>query len=189
MNENCEQYIEYGRQRLDIIHKRVIDSSKLSQKFLTEVLSELALFLEELHIVTEELQQKNEELIATRSALELERQRYQDLFEFALDGYLVTDANGIISQANHAVETMLGVRSNRLVGKPLMFFIPENERSLFQTQLNKLSLNNSLLNWSIELKSREGQSVPAQICLVSQKDNQQNLVKLFWLIRNISDVN
>ncbi len=81
-----------------------------------------------MHIAQEELQQQNEELIATRQELEQQRQRYQDLFEFAPEGYLVTDTLGVISQANHAIEIMLGVRSERLVGKPLIVFIPENER-------------------------------------------------------------
>jgi len=40
--------------------------------------------------IGEDLRVQNEELAAARQAVETERQRYQELFDFAPDGYLVT---------------------------------------------------------------------------------------------------
>ncbi|HBY80229.1 MAG TPA: PAS domain-containing sensor histidine kinase, partial [Cyanobacteria bacterium UBA11148] len=48
----------------------------------------------------EEVRLQNEELIVARQAIEAERQRYRELFEFAPDGYLVTDIYGLIQEAN-----------------------------------------------------------------------------------------
>jgi len=45
----------------------------------------------------------------SKAAVEAERQRYQDLFEFAPDGYLVTDAQGMI-QANRAAAKLLNAK-------------------------------------------------------------------------------
>ncbi|MBW4453691.1 MAG: EAL domain-containing protein [Nostoc indistinguendum CM1-VF10] len=75
---------------------------------------------EELHTAMEELLTASEELKLTRAAVEKERQRYQDLFEFAPDGYLVTNAAGIILEANYTAATLLGVHQKHLVGKPLI---------------------------------------------------------------------
>jgi len=61
--------------------------------------------------------------LAAREALETERQRYRDLFEFAPDGYLVTDADGTIQEANQAAALLLGVRQDFLGGKPLVVFV------------------------------------------------------------------
>ena len=47
-----------------------------------------------------ELQQLLERAVGETRVQQL---RYQDLFEFAPDGYLVTDLHGIILEANHAV--------------------------------------------------------------------------------------
>jgi PAS domain-containing protein len=46
--------------------------------------------------------------------------RYQDLFEFAPDGYFVTDANGDISEANRAAMLMFG---SHPIGKNLENFV------------------------------------------------------------------
>ncbi|MCC5650963.1 PAS domain-containing protein [Nostoc sp. XA013] len=71
---------------------------------------------EELHTAMEELLTASEELKLTRAAVEKERQRYQDLFEFAPDGYLVTNAAGIILEANYTAATLLGVHQQNRSG-------------------------------------------------------------------------
>ncbi len=62
--------------------------------------------LEELHVADEELRQQNEELMAVRQALETERQHYLNLFDFAPDGYLKTDFEGMIQEANYAAAVL-----------------------------------------------------------------------------------
>lgn len=64
------------------------------QQLLSEVFKELHSALEELEVADRELRQQNQELCLAQAAVEAERQRYQDLFEFAPDGYLMTDAQG-----------------------------------------------------------------------------------------------
>jgi len=49
---------------------------------------------EELAATEEELRVQNEELAVSRTELDQTRARYQDLFESAPDGYLVTDGEG-----------------------------------------------------------------------------------------------
>jgi PAS domain-containing protein len=91
---------------------------------LDAALSHLDTVLEELRLAYEELQQQNQALAGTRQQLESERQRYQELFNLAPDGYLVTNATGIIQEANVALAMMLGVSQEYLVGKPLLLFFP-----------------------------------------------------------------
>jgi PAS domain S-box-containing protein len=66
------------------------------------------------------------------------RMRYQEFFEFAPDGYLVTDALGVILEANHATAALLQCSKAFLIGKPLGLFVMEGHRSLFYHQLVKL---------------------------------------------------
>ena len=56
--------------------------------------------LEELQVAQEELRAQNEQLEAASQETRQAEARYQDLFEFAPDGYLVSDGHGVILNAN-----------------------------------------------------------------------------------------
>ena len=185
-----EQHIQIAQQNLDIIqdliHQECIDSPQSTPELLIEMLCQLSIALEELHIAQEELQQQNEELIATRQELEWERQRYQELFEFAPDGYLVTDTRGIIQEANYALITKLGVPRKYLVGKPIIVFVSQADRHAFSSQLNLVVQKGEVKDWAINLQPRQGQPFPVETSIISQKDNQQNGMRLLWSIRDLS---
>ncbi|MCC5624676.1 GGDEF and EAL domain-containing protein, partial [Nostoc sp. CHAB 5715] len=138
---------------------------------------------EKLHTAMEELLTASEELEVTRAALEKERQRYQDLFEFASDGYLVTNAAGTIQEANHAAATLLGVHQKYLVGKPLILFIAQQDRQSFSLQMNNFQ---ELVNWEINLQPRKGAPFPAMIKASAVYDLQGKQVGSRWLLCNIS---
>ncbi len=115
--DTFEQQIEAAHRRLTALEAQVGDADGAGTAS-PAALAEFSTALEELHVASEELRQQNEELLAAREALEVERQRYRDLFEFAPDGYLVTDADGTIQEANQAAALLLGVRQDFLEGKP-----------------------------------------------------------------------
>lgn len=78
------EYIQTVQQRAHVLFEAAT-SRPTSQSDLTiTCLEELRVALEELQ-VAEELQQQNETLLVAQTAIEIKRQRYQDLFEFAPD--------------------------------------------------------------------------------------------------------
>jgi hypothetical protein len=137
--------------------------------------------LEELQVVEEELREQNEELVVARELVELERQRYQDLFEFAPDGYLVTDTAGIIQEANRAAAILLAVHQKYLVNKPLILFIAHQDRKTFSIQLNNEQ------QWEAYLKPRGGTAFPASIRAAAMYDSEGKQVGWRWLLCDISD--
>ena len=76
---------------------------------------ELLVAVEELRVAEEELRRQNEELTAAHATVAEERRRYQHLFQYAPDAYLLTDLNGIIREANHSAAVLLGVLKRLLV--------------------------------------------------------------------------
>ena len=150
---------------------------------LVQVNEELQQTIEELQIVEEELRQQNEELANAREIAELERQRYQDLFDFAPDGYLVTDVHCVIQEANDAAAKLLAVRQKYLAGKPFILFIAEPERYTF---INQLKNSQHIQDWEIYLQPREGTPFPASIRLAPINDSQNRLIGWRWLVNNIS---
>ncbi len=149
-----------------------------------EVNQELQQALEELQVVEEELREQNEELAVARELVELERQRYQDLFEFAPDGYLVTNAAGVIQEANRAAATLLAVRQKYLVNKPLILFIAHQDRQTFATRLNN---SQQVQEWEVYLKPRGGKAFPASIRAAAMYDSEGEQVGWRWLLCNISE--
>jgi len=141
------------------------------------VLEELQTALEELRVAEEELRTQNDALLASQEVIEAERQRYQDLFEFAPDGYLVTDINGTIQEANRAAARMFNVKQRFLVGKPLINFIGEEgaeveveARRAFRSALLKLrqgdlgiGLNGDAIGIQVTPEEWEVQLYPRQL--------------------------
>ncbi|WP_448266686.1 PAS domain S-box protein [Nostoc sp. DSM 114159] len=149
-----------------------------------QVNQELQQALEELQVVEEELREQNEELGVARELVELERQRYRDLFEFAPDAYLVTDTVGIIQEANRAATILLAVRQKYLLNKPLILFIPEQDRHTFNTRLiNKQQEQ----KWEAYLKPRGGTAFPASIKAAAMYDSKGKQVGWRWLLCDISE--
>jgi len=64
-----------------------------------------------------------------------ERDRYVEFFEQAPEAYLVTDEHCTIEIANDAAGALLGVRCDLLVGKPLVAFLPLDERRAFRRRV------------------------------------------------------
>ena len=110
-----DQRVMAIHQRLQVLKWQARIASVSQPELQTDALETLATALEELHVAQEELLQQNDELLVAQQAIEAERQRYQELFEFAPDAYLVTDAEGTIQEANHAAATLLGVRRDFLI--------------------------------------------------------------------------
>jgi len=149
-----------------------------------EVNQQLQETLEELQIAEEELRQQNEQLIYSREITEAEKQRYQNLFEFAPNGYLATDCLGIIQQANYAAASLLGVRQSHLIGKPLVVFIREKDRPQFGSRLRKVL---HLQEWEIDFQPRKTPVFSASVRVNPISDSEGKQTGLLWSISDISD--
>lgn len=149
-------------------------------------LQELQLALEELRIAEEELCSQNEALLLTQQALEAERQRYQDLFEFAPDGYIVTDRYGAVREANRAAIELLGVGHRYLIGKPLVNFVPEEQRRAFRSVLNQLPTIQRVQEWEIEMVGRKGTAFDAAVTVEAVRGEQGEAIAFRWLVRDIT---
>src|SRR5688572_10350565 len=134
----------------------------------------------------EELRVADDNLVVAHQVAEAERQRYQELFDFVPDGYLVTDAVGTIREANRAVATMLAVPQTRLRGKPLVAFVPQAERRAFRRGLTELSQRRGIQKWEVHLQPRQGEPFYAAITVAGTYDRQGKVVAVRWLLCDIS---
>jgi len=186
--DTFERQIEAARRRLTALEAQVGEAAGAGTAGL-EALAELSTALEELHVAAEQLRQQNEELFATRQALEAERQRYRDLFEFAPDGYLVTDADGTIQEANQAAAHLLGVRQDFLAGKPLVVFVASEAHRAFSAYLARLHDGHPerVAEWQTTVQPRGGPPFPVTLTTGRICDPKGHLVGLRWLLRDSTE--
>jgi PAS domain S-box-containing protein len=147
---------------------------------------ELQTSLEELRVAEEELRQQGDELLASRQTVEAQRQRYQDLFEFAPDAYLVTDLGGTIWEANRAAAETLGTSQKFLQRKPLVVFVAEEQRIAFRRKLDQLGRAEQPEEWELRLHKRNGDWLEVAARAAPIRPGEGRPHGLRWLLRDIS---
>lgn len=108
--------------------------------------------LEELAVLWDELKSQSDRLAADRG-------HYHDLFNHTPDPHVVTDAYGIISEANRAAAELLALPQARLVHKPLANLVAPAWRGLFRSHFNGLRAGGDFpRDACIGLRPRDGAS-------------------------------
>ncbi|WP_392407283.1 helix-turn-helix domain-containing protein [Chlorogloeopsis fritschii PCC 9212] len=153
---------------------------------LPDALLELAMVSQKMHYAMEELYHQNEQLVHTQNILETERQHYQELFEEAPFGYLVTDIEGKIQQANNTVVRLFNIDKRLLVSKLMINFVALEERQHFRNFLRQLSEPNKSQELVIRLQKRSKGFFDASLIVVVARDNQGKPQTLRWLLRDIT---
>lgn len=177
--DDFSQQIETLRSRVTGLLQSTVSKPYSQPELTAEVFEELQIALEELKIASEELQ-------ATRVVVENERQRYQELFDFAPDGYLVTDTYGTILEANRAATIHLNVSQRFLIGKPLLTFIARSDHQAFFNYLTQLQEIDRGGEWEVCLQPRKKVSFDVALTVVTVRNQEGKPVALRWLMRDIT---
>jgi len=179
--------------RSDDLEKRIAALINLSTRGraheANEALTQLSEAFEELRAAGERLREQNEELAAGRVILEGERRRYIDLFDFAPDGHLVTNKEGIVEEANRAVASLLGIRKHRLTGKPLAVFVEPKHRSFFRAHLSEAQTLGSgqVRESEMLLRPRNRPPFVAALRYAGRRDAHDKLTGFRWMVRDITE--
>lgn len=159
---------------------------RAEQGLLFSAYQELQVSLEELQVAEEEMRQQNEQLSLAQESITTERHRYQELFEFAPNAYLVTDLHGTIREANQAAAMMLGVSTQYLTGKPLTAYVASTDLRAFRARLLQAP-SQSVGEWEFQLHHRHGQDFPTALTVGVARDRSGQPVGLRWLVRDITE--
>lgn len=187
VSQELQDEISQGQHKQELLSEDAIELEKQVAQRTAELIQinrELSTNLEEQALFEEELRQQNEELLIANENAKLQQQRYEDLFEFAPDAYLVTDVNGIIQEVNCAAEKLFWLPRKFLLGKPIFVFITESHRRSFRTQMNLLE---PLQDWECCIQPLKGKPKNVKITMTSVYDFQGKLVSKRLMIRDISE--
>ena len=183
-----ERQIDAAQERLAQFKRRLRQPDADVQALANTALEELASSLEELHVTQEELRQQETELQKVREQLAVEGKRYHDLYTFAPDGYLVTDSNGVIQDANRAALSLLETSLKAVSGKPLVLFVDADDRSTLSQKINRLRAGGSAKRepWEIRILPTDNRPFHASVTTAPGYDDNGSLTHIRWLIRDIT---
>src|SRR5258708_21749298 len=93
--------------------------------------------LHELQVHQTELETQNRELREAQMLVEVSRDRYADLYDFAPVGYVTLDDKGIIRGINLTAAGMFGVERTRLLGIHFQLHVAREDLPLFREHLGR----------------------------------------------------
>jgi len=158
-----------------------------SHVVLSQAFEELAHALEELQVADQALHRQRDEWLNKQAELELECQRYKDLFEHAPAGYVVTSTDGAIRQANQAALALLETSDRAIVGRSLAFFVPEGQRRAFREKIVDLLQAATPQEWVISMCSWEGASLEVRLTASVLRGASGRPLALYWLLRPLGE--
>jgi PAS domain S-box-containing protein len=177
---------EFGK-RLNTIHRRIDGLARSGLALPDETIDELRTALEELRVADEELRQQNEELASAHLQVEIERQRYLDLFELAPDTYISTDLLGVITEANQSAARLLRIPHRTLPGRPLATYVATEDRSRFRALLSQRDRGSGTTTVPFRLQPRHGDPVEAEFTYSTAHDFKGKAIGYRWIIRDVTE--
>jgi PAS domain S-box-containing protein len=176
-----------SQRRIASLHLRATDPQLYErQEAFAEASHELVMAMESLRVAEEELRQQQETLRQSHDEAYEDRARLLRLFHQAPDGYLVTDHNGIIQDANARAGEILQRDPGRLTGKPLPLLIDEADRPSFRTRLMNLAQTDSREEWIGTLAPANGRRFRAALTTSVDRDAKGQVESIRWSLRDIS---
>ncbi len=188
--DKFDQQIREFRERIMRLNRPPDPAISAGNIEVQQALEDIQGLMEELQVAEEELRTQNEQLTEAHHELELEQRRYKDLFQFAPDGYLVTDEYGSILEANQAACVMMNVPENYIVGKALAAYIASDQISEFRTLMSSINLQSGVIHKEFIILPRKSEPFPAAITIAPaliHGTGRPEKLSLRWMIRDITE--
>ncbi len=164
MNKRSKSAADILRQKAEALLK---NKSSKTGSLLTE--PETLKLIHELEVHQIELELQNEELRLAKEQIEIEVDKYVELYDFAPSGYFTVSVEGVIIELNLHGSQMLGNDRAHLKNHPLGFFISDLSKPTFNLFLKKIFISKTTETCEIILSTEN--NLPVYLHLSGIADN------------------
>ena len=176
-NKPASQYVATHEEMLVALRQRaeaIARTSGSGEAPAAELLSMEAMrrTLHELQVYRIELEMQNEELRTAQVALDVERTRYQDLYDLAPVGYLTVSPSGEILQSNLKAASLLGVPRSQLVNIPLRRFVAKEDRDAHYLFTQQVAHTGALDQRDVRMVNAAGLPFWARMVITPQEGGE-----------------
>ena len=184
-NQKFQAAQEYLEQMLSQVNGDFVPSELLAR-----TLQELSTSVEELHVISEEVYEQQEQLFVAKETIEKQRQQqyFQELFESVSDGYLATDVKGVIQEVNHTATVLLNVRREWLIDKPMAVLILQADHQNFYTLLARLQQGEQVQDVELRLQPREKPFLYGAFKILVVRNDENQIIAFRWLFQDITQL-
>ncbi|BAY11419.1 response regulator [Calothrix sp. NIES-2098] len=193
MNQEELNYnFEKIRQHIEALEKYIKESPMhhpewvAALEVLTASIKNLEFFKEEMQADLQVFKVIEQELLQQYETIIAERKVYHDLFKFAPNAYLVTNAEGIILELNYTAAALLNVLPSLLIGKSLINFVSQDEHSYFLAKLKELLNVQSVQELEVTICPRGGQAFDALLLVKPGRETSGTLGALHISLHDIT---
>jgi diguanylate cyclase (GGDEF)-like protein/PAS domain S-box-containing protein len=140
----------------------------------------------ELEVHQIQLEMQNAELRRIQRELEIARDEYANLFDFAPVGYVTTSGDGLILRANLTLATLLGRERSTLIGQLLSRFVyPEHQETYFR-HCQRVFATKTRQLCELSLVKADGTSFPVQLESITVQDDEGNFNRCRVVVSDIT---
>ena len=112
--------------------------------------------LHELQVHQIELEMQNEELRKAQELLDESLAKYSDLYDFAPVGYVTSNREGLILEANLTFADQIGIERGRLIHTPFWLYAAALDRGKFRSHLDLVFKTKERQSCELRLESPHG---------------------------------
>jgi len=141
----------------------------------------------ELQAYQGELERQNRQLRKTRTKIEISRNRYHDLYNFAPVGYFTFNRDGLVLEVNIAGADLLGIERRALLRKEFFPFVSPDSQTLFCLHYIKTFETRSKRSCELKLVRKNRNVFYAQIVSIAVQDENGDFTRIRSAIINIDD--
>ena len=129
-----------------------------------------------------------EKVEKNRSELESANTRLGTILETAVDGFIIVDTSGVITQVNSAVCRLFEYELEELIGENVSIFMPIHERHMHDGFMSRFiqSGRDAKKGRELTAQNRSGKTFPIELSI--SKMTIENEIMLLGLVKDLSDI-
>lgn len=173
--------------RLEKLYANLDQPTAVSAEAVDSVWKDLGIAAEELQVANEELSQQSDQIAQMLQDASVQHRYYQNLINHIPEAYLTTTLEGKIQEANPIAAALLNLPQSMLIGKPLVTFVPPEQRMLFRTEMLRVAQENRPYSWSCWFQPQNLTPIHLTLTVSAAAHVQQEQSSLHWILREANE--
>lgn len=177
------------RARREELRGRLADAREVTVDLLRQVIADLQATEEEVLRADEAAREKSERMSSVRHELEAEVARHRDHFMRSPDPTVITDASGVVREANAAATSLFQLPPQLVAGRALFAFMAGPEAGAIRRALADLENGGVVRTVRLHVRRRnDGPAIPIVMNATAAREGTGVIRDVRWTLRELGAI-